>query len=203
MKKVLIATTNFGKYKVYNAIFSELGIETCNLNDLDLSAKIEENGTNELENAVIKAKAYHELTGLPALSNDSGLIINKFASKDQPKELVRRYNGKELTDQELLNVYIEKLTNVGGKSKGHFVVALALIDENGKLHTKLFKPKRYFINKPSPVMVSGIPLSSLAYDKHTKKYMSEMTAEEMNTYEGKAMKAQKKFIQKVFKKTGN
>ena len=30
-----------------------------------------------------------------------------------------------------------------------------------------------------------------------------MTAEEMNTYEGKAMKAQKKFIQKVFKKTGN
>lgn len=202
MKKVLIATTNYGKYQVYNAIFSELGIETCNLIDLDLTVKIEENGANELENAIIKAKAYHELTGLPVLSNDSGLIINKFSSNDQPKELVRRYNGKELTDQELLNVYIEKLTNVGGKSKGHFVVALALIDEKGNLYSKIFKPRRNFINKPSPIMVSGIPLSSLAFDKHTKKYMSEMTAEEMNTYEGKAMKAQKKFIKRVFKKTG-
>lgn len=56
MKKVLIATTNYGKYQVYNAIFSELGIETCNLNDLDLSAKIEENGANDLKTRLSKPK---------------------------------------------------------------------------------------------------------------------------------------------------
>ncbi len=197
-KKILIATTNIGKFNIYKAVFDELGLECTNLAELDVNADVVENGKNEVENAVIKAKAYHELTGLPVLANDSGLVIDRFSAEDQPGVLVRRYHGKELSDEEMIAVYVEKLNEVGGSSTGHYNVALAIIDEDGNLFTREFKPKRYFINKPSSVVKKGVPLSSLAYDEKTGKYMSEMTTIERNNYEAEAMLMQKAFIAEIF-----
>lgn len=197
-KKILIATTNIGKFNIYKAVFDELGLECTNLAELNISIDVDESGKNEVENAVIKAKAYHELTGLPVLANDSGLVIDKFSAEDQPGVLVRRYHGKELSDEEMIAVYVEKLNEVGGSSTGHYNVALAIIDESGKLFTREFQPKRYFINKPSSVVKKGVPLSSLAYDEKTGKYMSEMTTIERNNYEAEAMLLQKAFIAEIF-----
>ena len=197
-KKILIATTNLGKFNIYKAVLDELGLECTNLAEVKVDIEVDENGKNEVENAIIKAQAYHDATGMPVLANDSGLVIDKFSAEDQPGVLVRRYQGKELTDEEMIEVYIEKLNEVGGSSTGHYNVALAIIDENGKLFTREFKPKRYFVNKPSSVVRKGVPLSSLAYDEKTGKYMSEMTIEERNNYEAEAMLAQKGFIAEVF-----
>jgi 8-oxo-dGTP diphosphatase len=129
------------------------------------------------------------------------LIINKLSKEDQPGLFVRRHNGIEMTDQEIIDKYIEKLNKVGGESPAYYNVGLAIIDEKGKLHTKLFKPKRYFVNRASPVVQKGIPLSSLAYDKKSKKYLSEMTFEERNKYEGKAFQQQAQFIKDIFRNT--
>lgn len=197
--KVLIATTNLGKVQIYKQAFDDLGIEVCSLRDIDLNVDVEENGATEIENAIIKAKAYHKLTGLPVLANDSGLVIDKFSADNQPGLLVRRYKGQELTDEQMLNVYIEKLNEVGGESSGHYNVGLAIIDEKGVLHTREFKPKRYFINKPSSTLNKGVPLSSLAYDFESKKYLSEMTPKERNNYEGEEFLGQINFIKECFK----
>ena len=196
--KVLIATTNLGKIMIYKQAFDELGIEVCSLKDLNVNIEVEENGSSVVENAIIKAKAYHEATGMPVLANDSGLVIDKFKPEDQPGLLVRRCNGKELTDEQLLNLYIQKLNEVGGESTAHYDVGLAIIDQKGNLHTRVFAPKRHFINKPSKVVVKGIPLSSLCYDEKTGKYMSEMTAKERNDYEGEEFQGQINFIKECF-----
>jgi len=199
-QKILIATTNLGKFNIYKAVMDELGLECTNLKETSVDIDVVEDGKNETENAVIKARAYHEATGLPVLANDSGLVIDKFSAENQPGVLVRRYKGRELSDEEMINVYIEKLNEVGGSSTGHYNVALALIDEEGNLFTREFKPQRFFINKPSEVINKGVPLSSLAFDEKTGKYMSEMTIQERNDYESEAMIAQKEFIAEVFKK---
>ena len=197
--KVLIATTNLGKVQIYKQAFDELGIDVCCLRDLDIDIDVEETGATVIENAVIKAKAYAKLTGLPVLANDSGLIIDKFSKEDQHGLLVRRHNGKELTDQELLDLYIQKLNEVGGESSGHYNVGLAIVDQNNNLHTREFKPQRYFINKPSSTLIKGIPLSSLCYDFKSKKYLSEMTTKERNDYEGEEFLGQINFIKECFK----
>ena len=199
-EKVLIATGNLGKFNIYKAVFDELGIECTNIKEIGYDIEVEETGSNEVENAVLKAMAYHKATGMSVLANDSGLVIDKFSAEDQPGVLVRRYHGKELTDEEMIAVYIEKLNEVGGSSTGHYNVALALVDENGNLFTREFKPKRFFVNKPSSVVKKGVPLSSLAYDEKTGKYMSEMTTTERNDYEAEEMLKQKQFIAEVFKK---
>lgn len=198
--QVLIATTNVGKANIYKPTFEKLGISVVNLKDLEITTSPEENGKTVVENAVIKAKYYHELTKLPVFANDAGLIIHKIPKNEQAGLFVRRHEGRDLTDEEMIERYIASLNKVGGKSKAHFNVGLAIIDQNGKLHTKQFKPKLVFINKPSSFIKKGVPLDSLAYNKKLKKYKSEMTIEERNKTEGKSFVNQHKFIEKVFSK---
>ncbi|MBQ9792053.1 MAG: non-canonical purine NTP pyrophosphatase [Clostridia bacterium] len=198
--KVLIATTNLGKVQIYKEAFDELGIEVCSLRDLDVNIDVVEDGATVVDNAVIKALAYHKATGLPVLANDSGLVIDKFSEDDQPGLLVRRYHGQELTDEEMLQVYIDKLNAVGGESSAHYNVGLAIVDKNGVLHTREFHPKRHFISTPSTIVVKGIPLSSLCFDKSSGKYLSEMTIKERNDYEGEEFLGQIAFIKECFSK---
>ncbi|MFA6860134.1 MAG: non-canonical purine NTP pyrophosphatase [Clostridia bacterium] len=196
--KVLIATTNAGKIAIYKEILKEAQIECVGLNDIGCKLDVEETGKTEVENALIKALAYYKATDMPVISNDSGLIIEKLKPEEQPGVFVRRHNGKELTDEELLNVYIEKISAVGGSSNGHFNVGLAIVDQHGQMHTREFCPKRFFINKASKIIKKGIPLDSIAFDEKTGKFMSEMTIVERNNYEADELAKQKDFILEVF-----
>lgn len=198
LQKILIASTNIGKINIYTEIFNELNLPVTSLAEVKVEETVNETGLNEIENAILKAEAYHKITGLPVFANDSGLIIDKFKPEDQPGVLVRRFGGRELTDQEMLQIYIEKLNKVGGESEGHYNVGLALIDKNGKLYTREFKPYRYFINKPSKVLKKGVPLSSICYDKESGLYESEMTIKQRNIYEKAEMSKQKDFIKEHF-----
>ncbi len=200
MEKVLIATGNIGKFNIYNAVFNQLGMECTYIKELGIEVNVDENGKDEMENAIKKARAYHEATGMSVLANDSGLVIDKFSAEDQPGLTVRRYKGKELSDEEMLDLYVKKLDEVGGESYGHYNVALAIIDHDGELHTKMFAPKRYFVSTPSKIVKKGVPLSSIAYDKKSGKYLSEMTPEERNNYEEGEMQKQKDFIAEIFVK---
>ncbi|MGN1208615.1 MAG: non-canonical purine NTP pyrophosphatase [Christensenellales bacterium] len=197
-QKILIASKNIGKIKIYEQIFNELNLYATNLAEINVDENVEETGSNEIENAVLKAKAYNKITNLPVMANDSGLIIDRFKAEDQPGVLVRRYCGHELTDEQLLQVYIEKLNEVGGESEAHFVVGLALIDKNGEIYTKEFNPKRHFINKPSKILKKGLPLSSLCFDPESGMYESEMTIKQRNDYEKEEMQKQKEFIKEIF-----
>ena len=196
--KVLIATKNQGKIAIYANVLKELGLDFCSLKDLDVDIEVEENGKDESENAYLKAKAYHEATGLPVISNDSGLIIEKFKPEDQPGVFVRRYGGRELTDQETIDIFAKKLDEVGGESDSYFKVALCVCDNNGKYHHGEFKSYRYMISKPSKVIQKGLPLRSLDYNKEFGMYMSEMTIEQANKSEGKCIEDQTEFIKNIF-----
>lgn len=193
-KRVLIATNNSAKVALYSEVLREIGLEAVSPKELGISVEVEENGKDEIENASIKAKAFHEASGLPVIANDSGLYIDKFSEEDQPKLLVRRFGGKERTDEDMIEIYVSKLKAVGGESDGHYNVGLAVIDEDGNLFTKEFKPSRHFVSVPSEKRIKGFPLSSIAFDKKTNKYLSEMTNAEKIEYEAEVMLAQKQFI---------
>ena len=173
---------------------------------LDDSESIEENFYNyldgfsdEVKDIMTKFKVRDQIQKL-AEHNILYLIVDKFNEEDQPNQLVRRYGGRDLTDEEMLEVYIEKLKKVGGESTGHYNVALAIVDENGKVYSREFKPERLFVSKPSTTLQKGFPLSSLAYDKKTGKYLSEMNAMEKIAYEQDAMIKQREFIEESLQK---
>jgi XTP/dITP diphosphohydrolase len=72
--KLVIASHNAGKVKEIRALLAPYGIEPVSAGELDLPEP-EETGTNFAENALLKAHASAQGSGLPALADDSGLCV--------------------------------------------------------------------------------------------------------------------------------
>jgi XTP/dITP diphosphohydrolase len=73
--KLVIASHNQGKVKEIRALLAPFGIEPVSAGDLGLPEP-EETGTTFAENALLKAQASAKGSGLVALADDSGLIVN-------------------------------------------------------------------------------------------------------------------------------
>jgi len=196
--KVLIATKNKGKIEKYSSMLKCLDIDFLTLNDIDLNIEVEENGNNTTENAIIKAKAYYRDVDMPVLTDDSGLIIDKLPREKQPGVFVRRHNGKELTDEEIIELYSKEIESVGGESTGAFVISIAIIDGDGNIHTKETKHQRLFVSKPDSNRVPGYPLSSLIYDRETNMYMTEKKVKGIKIYNESSFGEEIEFIKSVF-----
>jgi XTP/dITP diphosphohydrolase len=78
--KLVIATHNEGKLREIRALVAPLGIECVGAAELDLPEP-EETGTSFVANAELKARAAADATGLPALSDDSGLSVEALGGR--------------------------------------------------------------------------------------------------------------------------
>ena len=74
MTGLIIATGNSHKLEEFKSHF--LGIELQGLDEFANFVMPPETGDTFLDNAIIKAKAVHELTGQIALADDSGLVVD-------------------------------------------------------------------------------------------------------------------------------
>ncbi len=74
-KRLLVATHNAGKLEEMKALFAPFGVEVVGAEEMNLPEP-EETGTTFVENARIKAHAAAKATGLPALSDDSGIEVD-------------------------------------------------------------------------------------------------------------------------------
>lgn len=73
--RLVIATHNPGKLREITALIEPLGIACVGAEELDLPEP-EEIGTSFVDNADLKARAAADLSGLPALADDSGLCVD-------------------------------------------------------------------------------------------------------------------------------
>lgn len=71
--RIVFASGNRGKYREMKAQLEPIGVELLFGGDMEGPHEIEENGETYADNALIKARAWAEATGLPALADDSGL----------------------------------------------------------------------------------------------------------------------------------
>ena len=134
MKKIVLATANTHKVIEFQRILNEL------LPDLELVAasqfpgvpEIEETGSTFAENALIKARAINEFTNLPALADDSGLVVE--ALNGAPGIFSARYAG--LPADDLANV-MKLLDEIKGLDQAllsaKFECSIALVDKSQNL----------------------------------------------------------------------
>lgn len=74
---ILIATTNAGKLAEYQELLPSLPVRWLSPDQLtNPLPEVEETGETFLDNAILKAVTYAKITGLPALSDDSGLMVD-------------------------------------------------------------------------------------------------------------------------------
>lgn len=78
--KLVIATHNAGKLKEIQALLAPYGVECISAGSLGLPEP-EETGTTFVENALIKARAAAEASGIVALADDSGLSVEALGGR--------------------------------------------------------------------------------------------------------------------------
>ncbi len=180
LKKLLFATSNSSKVKRFYDKLKENGIELISLSDIDLKLVVEENGKDAVENALIKARAYYNMTGITTMAMDDSLYLENVSKNIEPGLFVRRVNGKTLSDAEMIEHYSKLARDYGtdGKICARWVYGLAII-KDGKENTYTWsKDEFYIVDKPSKIINKGYPLNSVSVDKSTGKYFTEIPKEE-------------------------
>ena len=180
--KLLFATGNEFKFNLMKERLKEFkDIELINPKILGIKIEIEEDGSTAEENSLKKAKAYFDATGLPTISEDAGLFIDKFKKDEQPGLYVKRVNGKDnLSDDEILNYYIDKLKKYDGRSLAHYYTGICIIDEKGNIYTDTIEETEFLLTSKrcKKVNMNGATLEPISFDLDAEKYFDERTPEE-------------------------
>lgn len=95
MKKIVLATGNKGKVAEFSYLFKQYSISVVPQSDFNVP-DVPETGTTFVENAIIKARHAAKLTGLPAIADDSGLVVD--ALDGAPGIYSARYAGEHGND---------------------------------------------------------------------------------------------------------
>ena len=183
--KVLFATTNPAKVNKYKEALEQKGIELITLKDLDVKLPIVESGKNAIENAYIKAKTYYDATKIPTIGMDNNLFIEDLPEEKQPGTYVRRVNGKELNDEEMIEHYTKLVKENGGKLKAKWVYGMVVCSDEGTAQFSWTKDHFYFVDKPCEKINRGYPLDSISIIPEFNKYLAELTDKEKEEYKKK------------------
>ena len=128
--QVVIATSNRHKVEEIKTALDFPGWEFLTLSQVISYPEPEEDADTFAGNALIKARAAHEATGMAALADDSGLVVD--ALDGRPGVYSARYAGVHGDDAANNAKVLAELEGVPDEQRtGRFVCALAFVDENG------------------------------------------------------------------------
>ena len=122
---LVLASGNPGKLRELNAMLEPLGWMVIPQGDWEISEAVED-GLSFIENALIKARHASKHTGLPALGDDSGLVVD--ALNGAPGIYSSRFAGADADDSANNRKLLSALEGVAESARGaHFFCAMALV----------------------------------------------------------------------------
>jgi XTP/dITP diphosphohydrolase len=123
--ELLVATTNPGKFQELGALLKDLPLQIVSLTDLLDPPRVIEDGLTFEENALKKARALANFSGLLTLADDSGLEVDVL--NGAPGIYSARYAGTECDDNKNNQKLLSELQSVTEDDRtARFVCALAL-----------------------------------------------------------------------------
>lgn len=131
---LLIATHNQGKLREYRVLLHDLDISVVNLDEAGVDFDVEETGTTFAANAILKARAYADATGLLTWADDSGLEVD--ALDGRPGVFSARYGGPGLSDTDRYLKLLDELSQYPARPRtARFRCIVALAAPGRTLHT--------------------------------------------------------------------
>lgn len=115
MEKIVLASSNSGKLRELQAVLDQQRFQLIKQSEFDVP-DVPETGTTFVENAIIKARHAAQLSGLPALADDSGLEVD--ALQGEPGVYSARYAGEHGADDANNTKLLSEMKNVSEKDRG-------------------------------------------------------------------------------------
>ena len=123
MQKLVLASNNSGKLKEFSELLAPFDFEVIPQGQFSIPPA-EEPFDTFLENALAKAKHASQLSGLPALADDSGICVNVLGGK--PGVRSARYAGDHASDADNNHKLLQALANESDRS-AYYVCALVMV----------------------------------------------------------------------------
>ena len=183
--KFVLATHNPGKLREMADILSGLGVEVVSPSGLGVDIEVEETGATFAENALLKARAICEASGLPAIADDSGICVD--ALNGGPGVYSARYGGEGLDDAGRTRLLLENMRGQTTRA-AHFACAIACVFPDGKTLTAEGRCDGAVAF--APMGEGGFGYDPVFLVPEKGKTFSQLTAEEKNeiSHRGKALR---------------
>lgn len=197
--KFIIATNNQKKLRELREILSAFNIYAVSLMDAGISSEVEETGTTFEENARLKAEAAMKVLGIPAIADDSGLVVDALGG--EPGIYSARFGGDRCkNDQERYEYLLERIQDVSdGKRRARFVSTVACLFPNGREIITRGECKGIILRTPQGD--GGFGYDPIFYLPSEGMSMAEITQERKNeiSHRAIALSKLKKELSKIFK----
>lgn len=191
---LVIATSNRGKTAEIRDLLTDFPINIKNLDAFGPIPPVVEDGDTFDENAYKKASFVSKILGLPALADDSGLVVD--ALDGAPGIYSARYAGENATDQQR---YTKLLKEMRGKTnrKAAFECVISIAVPTGAALTYEARCEGLIAEKPAGV--GGFGYDPIFYYPPLNKTFGELTRKEKSriSHRGKALHEVREEFDKV------
>ena len=148
IKDLVLASANKGKIKELQDMLGGLGINIIPQQQLGIE-DAEETGLTFVENAILKARHAAEISGLPAIADDSGLEVDYL--KGAPGIYSARYSGAGATDQSNLDkLMLEMRDAPADKRSARYQTVIAVMAHG---------------SDPTPILCQGTWEGEIAFEE--------------------------------------
>ncbi len=186
--KVVMASANAGKLREIERILGELKIAVVPQSDFGVDA-VEETGSTFAENALIKARHAAQISGLAAIADDSGLVVEVLGGR--PGVYSARYSGPNATDASNIDRLLSELEGVPDDQRAaafHCVACFVSsadaepVVAEGEWRGRILQERRGD---------GGFGYDPIFFDMELKRSSAEMSADEKNarSHRGNALRA--------------
>jgi len=192
--ELILATSNDGKIREMARLLDLPGLEIRTFGDFDRWPDIEETGETLEENALLKAESLRDSLGMPALADDSGLLVDHLGGR--PGVTSSRYAGPEGDSDKNMERLLAELKGVPETGRtARFACVMALALPGGV--TRLTRGEC-----EGTILTERHGAGGFGYDPVFRpvgfdRSMAELSIEEKNaiSHRGKALRAMKEVIE--------
>ncbi|ALE52717.1 nucleoside-triphosphate diphosphatase [Candidatus Thioglobus autotrophicus] len=188
MKKIILASNNSGKIREFNTMLAGM-YEVVSMHEMQVE-EVPETSLTFVENALIKARNASAQSGLPALADDSGIVVD--ALEGAPGIYSARFAGNHGDDEANTQKLLDEMAQVpDAQRSARFWCAIVFVEH---------------ANDPTPIIIqrgwegeilreksgnNGFGYDPIFYVPTHKKSSAELSAEQKNTisHRGKALQA--------------
>ena len=190
MTRIVLATRNTGKITELRAILTAAGphYDLVGADAYPEVPDVKETGVTFAENALLKAHALAQATGLPAVADDSGLCVDVLGGA--PGIFSARWSGRHGDDRANLDLLLAQLSDIDDAHRGaHFACAAALALPDGT--ERVVEGRLLGTLRHAPVGDGGFGYDPILQPLGDTRTCAQLTAEEKNaiSHRGQAFRA--------------
>lgn len=178
--KVVLASLNKGKIKELQAVLNKINLDVISQAELNVP-EVAEDGLTFIENALIKARHVCRFTNMPAIADDSGLVVPVL--NGEPGIYSSRYAGPHSDSQQNIQKLLAELATVQEKDRhAYFFCTLVYMIHAEDPAPIICQGTWHGSILTKPTGTQGFGYDPVFYLSELNKSAAQLTLEEKNQY---------------------